>query len=672
MEAKKVTIGIETTADASGAEKAVDAIDKVIDKGHEVDEALTPKPDSGLSQIPADAAPAVAALDKLDEKSQVVQDSLEEIGRSGLAEIPAAVAPAVTALDAVADKGKEVEQALTDADGKGLKKIPSNAQPAIGSLKQLEEEVRRLQSELAELPVGSAQFVAMAGKVNGAQKALQGAEAEARKFGATVKRGGNAGLAVQEFARGLEDAQYGMRGIQNNIPGLVLALGGGAGLAGVLSIAAVVGGQLWELLSKGSKEATADAIDYLAVAKKLSQEFGNDRLEIEKARGANADSNLAKQKEYAAAQQRIADSELDLEKQRIKGDGGVAVAKARLDLSRIEGDLLTATGEKALKLAKDREAALKRIVALEERNAELIRQAEVNAAVAKVNKAQEALATAGDSKSSTAARSSGLNQDVDRVANQLANALEERLKTIPVLTGLRDDAQENLKSATNPVDIKEFADQIRELQTQINKAFEPGDSEAKLSVQLDETKASAKVASDNFKKASDDQSAAAANLKAATEGLSKLRDSQDQSRKNEGEQKAIADTGGIEQKLRDAGAQTSQKIGQILTDIIKGLGDRANDPGIQSAIAQVKSLAVDGIQAGEQNEAVSLLGQLVSQIKGQGSQQAGIMKQAVAAVEGSVSNQAALISQLQALNSTVKEQGNQIKNLQQQQGNPNP
>lgn len=49
----------------------------------------------------------------------------------------------------------------------------------------------------------------------------------------------NAGLGVLALSEAFEDAQYGLRGILNNIPQAVLGFGGTAGLAGALSFAAV-------------------------------------------------------------------------------------------------------------------------------------------------------------------------------------------------------------------------------------------------------------------------------------------------------------------------------------------------------------------------------------------------------------------------------------------------
>lgn len=59
----------------------------------------------------------------------------------------------------------------------------------------------------------------------------------------------NTAMGVLELSRAYEDLQYGIRGVLNNIPSMILAFGGSAGLAGVLSLAAVAGSQLWSALS---------------------------------------------------------------------------------------------------------------------------------------------------------------------------------------------------------------------------------------------------------------------------------------------------------------------------------------------------------------------------------------------------------------------------------------
>lgn len=59
------------------------------------------------------------------------------------------------------------------------------------------------------------------------------------------KGGKGGGRALLEFSRAAEDAQYGIAGILNNIPGLVQAMGGSAGLVGVISLGVVGAYQLY-------------------------------------------------------------------------------------------------------------------------------------------------------------------------------------------------------------------------------------------------------------------------------------------------------------------------------------------------------------------------------------------------------------------------------------------
>jgi hypothetical protein len=69
----------------------------------------------------------------------------------------------------------------------------------------------------------------------------------------------NGGMAMLELSRAAEDAQYGMNGVINNIPGLVMSLGGKAGVAGAVSLIAVAAYQAWKQLNKmlGEKEWNA-------------------------------------------------------------------------------------------------------------------------------------------------------------------------------------------------------------------------------------------------------------------------------------------------------------------------------------------------------------------------------------------------------------------------------
>lgn len=102
----------------------------------------------------------------------------------------------------------------------------------------------------------------------------------------------NAGRAVLELSRGIEDLQYGIGGVLNNIPSLVMALGGGAGLTGVISLLAVGINQLvknympdWEggvAKVKEKHEKLTDAVKAEIEAIKKLQETETDATERRK------------------------------------------------------------------------------------------------------------------------------------------------------------------------------------------------------------------------------------------------------------------------------------------------------------------------------------------------------------------------------------------------------
>ncbi len=107
----------------------------------------------------------------------------------------------------------------------------------------------------------------------------------------------NVGQAALEVSRGLEDLQYGVGGIVNNIPSLVMALGGTAGLTAVLSLAAVGVNQLYKAFTnvdKGAEEATKAASKHVD---DLAERIADLRSELRKvAMGADAFEEGERQK----------------------------------------------------------------------------------------------------------------------------------------------------------------------------------------------------------------------------------------------------------------------------------------------------------------------------------------------------------------------------------------
>lgn len=143
--------------------------------------------------------------------------------------------------------------------------VGSGAKQAADGLEQVEQKVRRLTSSQADL---RAEFGAVSERFDAARAATYNLdEALAKGAGSSGKfveaqnripaSARNNAQALLELSRGFEDLQYGIRGVLNNIPSLVMSLGGGAGLAGAISIGAVAGSILVNTLSQ--TEAAADA-----------------------------------------------------------------------------------------------------------------------------------------------------------------------------------------------------------------------------------------------------------------------------------------------------------------------------------------------------------------------------------------------------------------------------
>lgn len=102
--------------------------------------------------------------------------------------------------------------------------------------------------------------------------------------GAAASVGGGAGvrglgMAALETSRAVEDLQYGLAGVVNNIPGVVMALGGGAGLTAAISLAAVGVNQLYKnfiAVPDATETATTTARSYIKDLRDEIAELGKD------------------------------------------------------------------------------------------------------------------------------------------------------------------------------------------------------------------------------------------------------------------------------------------------------------------------------------------------------------------------------------------------------------
>lgn len=164
----------------------------------------------------------------------------------------------------------------------------------------------------------------------------------------------NAGRAVMELSRGVEDLQYGFKGVVNNIPSLVMGLGASAGVAGAISLVAVAVNQLIEHFGKvdpAVKEASTKAKEHLEElegrVKSLGLELRKIRIGASEAETEQSSSDLT-----TAAKKRIdAFAKMGSDFLRVEQD-----VKARIRAGQT--DALTPQAAEAMAAQKEYELAL--------------------------------------------------------------------------------------------------------------------------------------------------------------------------------------------------------------------------------------------------------------------------------------------------------------------------
>lgn len=167
--------------------------------------------------------------------------------------------------------------AAVHADANGMRSWVSNARLTIPELQRQQRAQRAaaIQAAESQRQQNMKNYGQQMVQANRKQR-TQGGGANGPTGGAGGGMGGrDPAMALLLASQGIEDAQYGIRGVLNNIPGLVMALGGGAGLAGALSIAAVAATTLWEKLGGGGAALEKSGLD------KLKEMAAQTRAEFE-------------------------------------------------------------------------------------------------------------------------------------------------------------------------------------------------------------------------------------------------------------------------------------------------------------------------------------------------------------------------------------------------------
>lgn len=435
----------------------------------------------------------------------------------------------------------------------------SGAKAATRSLADMERELQDVKKAFSSAAAGSKEFTSARDKISLLSREIQQVAKSTQGLG----RGSNAGGAVLEFSRAFEDAQYGIRGVLNNIPTLVAMLGGGAGLAGVISIAAVAGTQLWEMMSSGAKNSKNPLLDYNNSFKDLVDHFSS----IETSARNIRDAAIVKEEDTGAeglkdnndsARRSNAANALSSLKER--GQISIDMANERVRLAGIEKQLATETGEEALRLTKLREQSIVRIVGYEQgmknaKDAEALKAADVKIDKASgdlVEKTNIAESKKGESEKLINRKSLLDQKSKELLASRLAEREAEKSKidqrNASISAVAVDPSYSGLRGA-----VRSKNEQSKE---KIEKLGLPGEQEkASTAEAMMLSKELASLAPD-LKSAVEDQADAARLLLQATEEKAGLQETQ----AAEGINEAGMDMVGIGETIKSAMLQAIQLL----------------------------------------------------------------------------------------------------------------
>lgn len=498
---------------------------------------------------------------------------------------------------------------------KSIDKISEAGNDSRRSLDGMEDELRQLEAQLRKLPVGSDAFVQMAGRVKASQAELRQLNDESKKLAGTVGRGGNGGLAVLEFSRAFEDAQYGISGVLNNIPNLVMMLGAGGGLAGVISLAAVAGASLWKLMKAGPEEAKKANEDFLKNMDSFRDAIAS-QYEAAYAEREKASEQFEKQFETSArniedeARRTVLADALAAAGE--KSEALIEGAKKRIELQRAEQEVARSTGQELLIATRQRDALVLSILAKEREIAEIQRSLELDKSQAKAG-ASEQLVKAGQRKlddlemdqGSLEAQAGAANRVRERLQRERMRMLEYWEKEIERLKAERDATPEGgwdmVGDVKRTLATKAAQKKVTELQVPSYAEQEAAGKVTAMDEQIE-----------RFERKVD---AAAAQLetlessaKEAAEEVTNLKDTQAIAKKEELELETLA----IEEAVDKSGESAADKVEKII-EKIDASGEEISQAGEQ-AKDNLSKILEDGKVA--ENEQVALQQNLTTLITG--------------------------------------------------------
>ncbi len=282
----------------------------------------------------------------------------------------------------------------------------------------------------------------------------------------------NAGMAVLQFSQAFEDAQYGIRGVVNNIPGLVMSLGGGMGLAGVVSVGAVVISQLVErlgLLGKSTKDVSKEIEEAARAA--------GEALEAQLDKGMEARRRADESRRNAARPDTAAQQAEDAAYNR-REENIAALIRATNLLNELMGRQVAASEQiaaaEAAKAAEIRRR-LEREVELEERKVEAAREAWVAAKDMELSRLRD-LGIVGETlkkEEAALAAARARKEELEAIANlPLPPAVVGDPTMAAGAQAMRGEAQRSRAKAQSALNDPKIEEDIKVAEARVEKAEE--------------------------------------------------------------------------------------------------------------------------------------------------------------------------------------------------------
>jgi hypothetical protein len=164
------------------------------------------------------------------------------------------------------------------------------------------------------------------------------------KLATTTK---NTGQNMLQLAYVADDLQYGLRGVINNIPMLLTSLGAGAGLAGILSIAAVgvsvlinnldLFGEKADDAAQKARKLAEDADFAAGASRKHAEQMNAEQAAAKGLETRLEEASTAYRRQTAAIEENIAALQRKLAAEQALADAKTAQGMAEIDLQEADG-----------------------------------------------------------------------------------------------------------------------------------------------------------------------------------------------------------------------------------------------------------------------------------------------------------------------------------------------